>query len=557
MRKLIALTLASALSLGAVSPALAHGDKKQEHGKVRLEYQFKDWQNGYWANESLARMIARGVMKGDGDSTIASQRQVTRLEAAIMLARLLNLEAPQLPQGKFSIKAPWGELKIENERDEFELKLKTREGEFEIEDDGDIPAWGRDAILVGLSQGFLLFDGAHLSPMAPLNRLEAAIMLVKAAGLDEEAQARADAALTFTDMKQIPSRLRGYIAIAVEKGFVNGFDDGSFKPMKPLTRAEWAALLDRLDRKGPAVSPDGRQVKGLVTGLTEGDSPSLTMKTPVFPSGVTYQFDDSATLYAKGQPITVADLRVGDQVIINLGADRTILMVTVNNEIRQVKGTVLDFTLPAPETEGQLTLEVEGKESLYPVTAETAFLLGTSTVEAADLLVGDRVTLTLEGSRLAKVVIGTEARSVKGRLESVTEGGNSALPEIAITVDGTLVTYLVADSATITGGIEGLTLADLKVGEPITVKVERNLVTAITLGRAGESQSGKAFEVKGRLVSLDQAAGTLVLADYRGRQQRFRLADELKGEALSRLKVGDKVELVGRGELVYEVEIDD
>lgn len=486
MRKLIAATLAGVLSLGVVSPALAREAQARAKVRSRFEQEFQDWKQGFWGNEALARMITKGVIKGDSGN-VAAVRPVSRLEAAIMLTRLLDLKAPEIPLGEFEVKAPWGEIKIKNEAGEFEIKIKTPEGEFEFEDDRDVPAWGRDAILSALQNGFLLFDGARMSPRAPLHRLEAAIMLVKAGGLDAEAKTRAGAELSFTDASRISEQLRGYIAIAVEKGFVTGYEDGSFQPQKLVTRAEWAALLDRLDRNGsPVVSRDGHQVKGAVTAVTVGDAPSITMTTPVFPSGVTYPVDDSAVFYEKGKAITLADVAAGDNVIINLGAEREVLMVTVHNVPVHTTGTVKAYTAPTGTAAGSLTVTVEGADKVFPVTAGTAVTLGDTASTANEIRVGDRLKVTTEGAQVTRIVIKGEQVTVTGALSAVTPGQNNALPGISIAGENNITaTFTVADHATLAEkGGTAITLTDLKAGDRLVLTVERNMVIKVVRTQA-------------------------------------------------------------------------
>ncbi len=484
MRKLVAATLAGVLSLGAVSPAFADGREREGKAEVkgRFEAQFKDWKGDFWGNESLARLITLGVIKGNDDGTVAASRAVSRLEAAIMLSRLLDLKAPEIPQGEFKIKAPWGEIEIENKGREFEMKIKTRDGEIKLEDSKNIPDWGRAAILAGLEHGFVLFEGAKLSPMASLNRLEAAIMLVKAGGLDAEAKAKAGAELSFKDADKIAANLRGYIAIAVEKGFVTGYEDGTFQPTKLVTRAEWAALLDRLDGKeSDVVSKDGRQVKGTVTAVATGTAPSITVTTPVFPNGVTYPIDDTAVFYEKGKAVTLADVAAGDSVIINLSADRKVLMVSVRNVPVQTAGTVKAYTAPTATAAGSLTITVDGADKVYPVAANTAITLGEKAATLADIRVGDQVKVTTEGAQVTKIAIKVEAITVNGTLSAVVLGQNGALPTLTIAgVNNTSVTYSVVDYATLADANgKALTMADLKVGDKLSLKVERNLVIRI------------------------------------------------------------------------------
>ncbi|HYF76615.1 MAG TPA: S-layer homology domain-containing protein [Symbiobacteriaceae bacterium] len=502
MHKFVTAVLAGALSLTVITPTTALArDDRSEKKRPQYEQNFKDWQQDFWANESLARMITLGVIKGNGDDTIASSRPVTRLEAAIMLSRLLELPAPEMPKGEFKIKAPWGELEIENKGDKFEIKLKTREGEFKLEDGGKIPAWGREAILIGLREGFLVFDGASVSPMKPLNRLEAAMMMVKAAGLDAEAQARKGADLPFTDADKIPERLRGYIALAVENGFVNGYEDGSFRPEQVLSRAEWAALLDRLDRKsGPAVTADGKQIKATVTAVDADATPSVRVTTPVYPGGVTYQFDPASVIYKSGKEITVADIQADDQVIINLDAEREVALLTVANVVRRVSGQVEAFTAPADVAEGSIELKEKDGTRSYKVTSASKILLSGREATFADVREGDAVTVKLEGARVSEIAIKVETKSVAGTLEAVTPGDDATLPTIALKdAEEGQAPYKVADHATIKNSNgTAITLADLQPGDQLSLKVERDLVIAIKVKVAPANAT-----LKGALEAID------------------------------------------------------
>ena len=55
----------------------------------------------------------------------------------------------------------------------------------------------------------------------------------------------ADPALTFADNEAI-GWAAPYVAKAVELGFVNGYEDNTFKPAKDITRAEAFAVFARV-----------------------------------------------------------------------------------------------------------------------------------------------------------------------------------------------------------------------------------------------------------------------------------------------------------------------
>jgi hypothetical protein len=96
--------------------------------------------------------------------------------------------------------------------------------------------------------GPLFYDaapGTRFRPNDAVSRLTAAVALVKAAGLSDEADARKNAPLAFLDALNIPAELRGYVAVAVAHGFIS--PDSSFRPQAALTRAELAHAMVALE----------------------------------------------------------------------------------------------------------------------------------------------------------------------------------------------------------------------------------------------------------------------------------------------------------------------
>jgi hypothetical protein len=92
--------------------------------------------------------------------------------------------------------------------------------------------------------GPLFYDavgGNRFRPNDAVTRLTAAVALVRAAGLSSEADMNRNAPLTFLDALSIPAELRGYVAVAVARGFISA--DTSFRPQASLTRAELAHAM--------------------------------------------------------------------------------------------------------------------------------------------------------------------------------------------------------------------------------------------------------------------------------------------------------------------------
>ncbi|HEX7773799.1 MAG TPA: S8 family serine peptidase [Pyrinomonadaceae bacterium] len=95
--------------------------------------------------------------------------------------------------------------------------------------------------------GSLFYDatpGGKFNPYNGATKLTAAIAFVKAAGLSSQA-AYAWLPLTVSDASTIPAAWRGYVAIALQRGFLS-LDGNAFNPSRPLTRLELATSLNTL-----------------------------------------------------------------------------------------------------------------------------------------------------------------------------------------------------------------------------------------------------------------------------------------------------------------------
>ena len=76
------------------------------------------------------------------------------------------------------------------------------------------------------------------SPYKQLTRAQAASLIVRALGLENENDA------TFSDLGNVAPETKGEIAAAMEAGIVKGID-GKFMPYKSVTRSQFALMLNR------------------------------------------------------------------------------------------------------------------------------------------------------------------------------------------------------------------------------------------------------------------------------------------------------------------------
>jgi serine protease AprX len=89
--------------------------------------------------------------------------------------------------------------------------------------------------------------GSNFRPNDYVDRLTAAIVLVRAAGLRAQAEASNGGQLSLLDLSSIPANLRGYVYVAISQGLMTA-DGNMFRGGNTLTRAELAHALVTLQR---------------------------------------------------------------------------------------------------------------------------------------------------------------------------------------------------------------------------------------------------------------------------------------------------------------------
>ncbi|MBO9597510.1 MAG: S-layer homology domain-containing protein, partial [Cohnella sp.] len=239
MKKTAAALLATSMLAGsAMGMAAAKPKDDPSHGNgkgkanISIKLNFKDVNEKQlqWAYQHIIRLASQGVFNGYDDGSFKPQNKITRIEALVAAVRLLGLQAeaekPENMNATLNFK-------------DFD-KLKKKYG------------WAVGYVTVALENDLFSETDASINPEQPATRLWASVLLVKALKLDAEAKAKMGTVLPFRDYGEIPAGSVGYIAVALEKNLITGYemtekakgrkDNGSgtqtykvFLPNKPVT----------------------------------------------------------------------------------------------------------------------------------------------------------------------------------------------------------------------------------------------------------------------------------------------------------------------------------
>lgn len=184
---------------------------------------FSDVKGDFWASYEINRLVGKGVIKGyEADNTFRPQNNVTRAQAAIMLARLLDLDTSQDSKVEYS----------DVSKDHYAYK--------------EIAAITNADIMKGSAGKF--------NPEQNLTRAQMAIVLTNAFEL------QGNSAVTFKD---VPKDHYAYAAIDAlyANNITTGTEQNTFNPNQSTTRAHFAVFLSRVLDKQYANDPIVQELK--------------------------------------------------------------------------------------------------------------------------------------------------------------------------------------------------------------------------------------------------------------------------------------------------------
>ena len=161
----------------------------------------------HWANLDISSLAARGVANGFPDGTFGPDQVVTRAQFVSFLAAALQWPAPEsTPVFKDTI-----------------------------------PAWAGPAISAAFSRGVISgYPDGTFAPDARITRCEIAVMISRALALDDP-----EDAVKYKDSSATPEFARDAVDKVSAAGLFKG-SDGLFRPRDGATRAETAAVVNRL-----------------------------------------------------------------------------------------------------------------------------------------------------------------------------------------------------------------------------------------------------------------------------------------------------------------------
>ncbi len=322
------LALAVLMLLGGASSAFAHNDHngknkgKSNNGKnvqkIEIKIDFDDLRGVEWARKHIAKLAADRVFDGYDDGTFRPNQAVKRIEAIIAAVRMMGLRDSAESAAKQATDLNF------KDADTIERKFPNAVG----------------YVALALENDLFLESETHVQPEKAADRLWATMLLVKAMKLEGEAKAKMNVKLPFNDSKDIPAGAVGYVAVALEKGLISGYTDGSFRPNRSVSRAELAALLGRMDDQQPdSENGPGTGIKGTIAAVVNNATLTLNHNGHI----TAYIVDPNAFIFRNGAKVAASELKVGD-VISAKSYNNVVIFIEVTKPITDNSVPVTTFS---------------------------------------------------------------------------------------------------------------------------------------------------------------------------------------------------------------------
>ncbi len=471
LKKAVISGLTAVMILGGATSAFAddggehegHGKGKAQfhfngHGNYQVKIQFKDLNKNYdWVMQNIARLAAMGVFQGYDDGTFRPQKQISRIEAIISAVRLMGLK----------------------DQAESQAEMNTH---LSFKDEGLIERKYPNAVgyvAVALENDLFSENANFVYPDKPATREWATVLLIKALKLQDEAKKMMNTELPFSDADQIDVGSRGYVALAVQKKLVSGYQDNTFRPNRPVTRAELAALLDRTGDQMPQYN-DGA-IHGTVVGSIQSNVLTLTENGQT----QTYAVDPNAFVFRNGVKSSLADVKAGDQITA-----RAYNNVIVFIEVKQAaqEQDAFTATVNAAYQNGMITLSKSNQNVQYSFAGNAVITRNGTTATAADIKVGDVVFVRTTGTAIDVLQVLTpvdDQANITGHLSAV----NADAKYVVVTDSSTQASnvYYVDDNALIIRNGVSAALSSLQVGDEVTIRLVNN--KAVYIGVTSQQQN--------------------------------------------------------------------
>lgn len=323
---------------------------------------------GHWAESQINKWVNQGLAKGYTDGTFKPNNSITRAEFITLVNRALGY-------------------------------TETAEINFSDVSPTD---WYAGEIAKAKAAGYVSgYQDGTIKPNSQISRQEVASMLARILKLEAD---NPNIVNSFKDAQAIPQWSKGSIAAVVEKGYMGGYPDQTFKATRSITRAEAIVTLDRAVQPSAVQPVEPAEINYDKAGTYGPASGTETIEgdVTISASGVTLQ-----NLVITGDLLLAESIGDGDVTLKNITVKgETIIKGGGKNSVELV-----DCDLPSITVDKDgVRIVAKGKTSVKIVKLESGATLVELSISGPGF---ENVTVTQEVPKDAKISLSGDFTNIE------------------------------------------------------------------------------------------------------------------------------------------------
>ena len=452
-KKIIAILVCCLLVLSQMS-ALAFDDVK-----------------GHWAEDTIKKMSDLKIINGYDEKTFGPEDPVRRVDSLLLVSRILGAsDSSQSAYVDAAYSKYFGNVNV--------LGYSAYEKTLAY-------LLYRNTYTTSDLKDFI----ANSAGDKALKRHEAAIILVKVMGAEEEVKANTMPMLEFDDSSQIPASAKAYVEYCATNGLMKGMEDNKFSPNTNVTRAQMATMLNTVMEKLDFTYSAGTvsAVNTLTDVVTYIDG-SGNEKTVNLVGEVTAKLD--------GNDLTdVNSLENGMK--INVVYSGNVLYAiefasVVTDSVYQ--GIYMGNTIASTGNKIKFKEEITDTETVeIPLAENCAITLNGKAISLSEISKEASVKITVSDGKAVSVEAAESTRTVTGTITEFTYDTPSLISIKA--TDGTVTAYELGSNVAVKKNNKDSSVSELTIGDKVTLTIKYNKVSAINATSSAKNITGKITKI--------------------------------------------------------------
>lgn len=421
--------------------------------------------NWSWAEEAISDMSDNGIILGYPEGNFGPGDNVTKIQSLLLISRILGYNA----DGNESV-ANIAYQKYENVLAMYGTGYKKE-------------------VAYLLYRGIISEDELNTyigssTENAALLRYEAAILLTKAAGKEEEVNNQViSSVLPFDDTSDIPKEARKYVGFVYDNGYMQGMGNNLFSPNTVVNRAQMATMLYRIYNDLKVSIKDG-----IVSSTTDGrltissDNGSMSIDVSNIP------------LRLEGQDTTLDQIPAGKScTVLCFGETPVAADVYTVTGLETISGVV---TRKDNIGGNRIVVQPDGGSETVSISVpnEAVITMDEKTIAFTQIEEGDHVTVTANNNVASKIEVAVRSSTII----NATINEILSTPTLAISIttsSGETRQYEIPDNARIYKNGLTATARDLLPGDTVNLTLEYNQIKEIRATSKTDNYEGTIEEI--------------------------------------------------------------